>query len=145
MAKQNLSAPGLIDTNGKARAPLAVEGDVHCWNLDAPGMRVEMHSAAVFRISHDMRREAAPHEWPAGLLLGKVDKLDTGMLRFKITNVEPCDFRELDSTLLNSTLILGYYRITGEEEFAFTDLDLTLARWRFPHPNRLFLLVRASG
>src|SRR4030095_1649665 len=54
MEKLHLSDPGLIDRNnrnGNARTSFMLEGDVHCWNLAAPGVRVEMHSAAVFRIS----------------------------------------------------------------------------------------------
>jgi periplasmic protein TonB len=135
-----MTKPVTISNNGDSGAPLALEDKFHRWNL--PGIRIEMHEDAISRIGYDLGRKTAAQDDLAGLLLGKVSRLDPRTVT--VMSVEPCASTELHSFLMNCGFVLGFYRIVANEELAFTDLDRNLVRGRFAGREGVFLLIKPS-
>jgi protein TonB len=149
--------------NVGAGTPFIIEGEYYRWNLSRSGVQVHMHTGAVRRIAYDLVRKTtakAPSDL-GGLLLGECRKLVPRT--FRVMGVEPCDAESsrsgYESDNLHSVLrimngrmaataggdsVVGFCRIV-EEELAFSDLDLTLARSCFPDPDKVFLLVKTLG
>src|SRR5262249_54938546 len=135
-----MTKPDPLSNNGDSREPLGLEDKFHRWNLS--GIRIEMHEDAVSRIGHDLMRKTASQDDLAGLLLGKVSRLDPRTVT--VMSVEPCAATELHSTLVNCGLVVGFYRIARHEALALTELDRNLIRGRFPGPDGVFLLIKPS-
>src|SRR6266852_6386478 len=112
MTELDLPDGSALSHNSEPEAPLALEDKFHRWSL--AGVRIEMHEDAVSRIAYDLTRKTAGQDCPAGLLLGRLGGPDPRTVT--IMSVEPCAPTELHSILMNSALVLGFYRIVADPE-----------------------------